>query len=310
MGQEGRPEAPLQRGGVRGAEVLALWGQGPVIASRQRIDAERGAACQRIQLVTLAPDECATEQTAPQLFAVSGGRHVGHHAPGLKADSAGGNRRRRAMLVGGYDGADEVGARHALKALGVAGDLFAHQPLRQRSALLHPDDQERTALVVALEEGQERPSDVAIGEGAGRAGVFAQRQHGVEAGLPIARSEQAAAAQERARVVGQHDLFQLAAGAAMIDRPVPVLAAVIRGGMDEEDVGRPIARRRQQGIARQQRPGGSPRVIRRGGRTVGLIGLPGIQRGAQDLVPEQERGHQHQRQQDAAADLQPGLEGG
>ena len=59
------------------------------------------------------------------------------------------NQRRPFLVVGGYDGADEVGARHALKALGVAGDLFAHQPLRQRSALLHPDDQERTALVPA-----------------------------------------------------------------------------------------------------------------------------------------------------------------
>ncbi len=309
MGQEGRPQAPFQRGRVRGAEIRTFGFQGAVRPPRQWIDAERRAARQEVKLVPFAPHQGAAEQAAAQLFAIPGHGLVGDGAPGLEANPAGGDPRRRTVLVGGQDGSDEVGPGHPLQPSRIPGDLVPHQSLGQDTALLHPDHQERTALVVTFQEGQERSSHVAVGEGPRRTGVLAQRQHGVQAGLSVARGEQAAAAKEGTGVVGQHHLLELATGARVVDRSVPVLATVVGGGMDEEHVGRPVARRRLQRVARQQRPRRGPRVVRRRRRAVGLVRLPGVQRRPQDLVPEQECGHQDERQHDARANVQPSLEG-
>ena len=105
-------------------------------------------------------------------------------------------------------------------------------------------------------------------------------------------------ADERAHVVRRHHLPEESVGAAVVQRRVPVAAAVVDRRRNEEDVHRQVGIRRLQ-VGGHQRPAVALRIVRRGGRLVGLERGLGIKRRPLEVVPEHPRRH---RQQQGGAD--------
>ena len=207
-------------------------------------------------------------------------------------------RRRRDRL-------DQIG-RHEPRLDGrIGGDLLAQQASGQGAALFDTHHDERPAPVQVKQKIGERRAHVPVGELARLDRVVEQGQGGVEAGLAIARREHPPGAGERRGVVGQHHPRQHRRGLGVADRPIPVLAPVEGGGVDEEHVGRRVAGGEVSG---GQGPRRSQGIVRRGRRLVDRVRHLGIQQGFENVVAPDQHSGERQDGEAAPHDRQPELQ--
>ena len=219
----------------------------------------------------------------------------------LVPPTTGRHGRIRAGVAGlRHHGLDDVDSRHLPDQGWVRHNQLVQEPADQLTALLHAHDDDRPAAVVVSQELQEGRAHVAIGELAGLAGVVAVGEAREQAGLAIARREHPPDPLERSGVIGQHDPVELLCGPRLIERRVPVAAAVEGGGVDEEDVRRRVARAPFGRDLGDQGPGRGLGVVRRRRRRPGLKGLLRIQRGAHHVVAAQEHHDEDDGEDDSA----------
>ncbi len=251
MRQVAGPHAPFQVGGVGRAEVVAARGVLIALGAQERVDAEGRTIAERGQLAVRIPAEGAVQDAPGGPEPPFPHLHVRHQAMGLLARRAGRDGGARAVFVGGDHGLQQIDRQQAAAQVRIAGDLAPRQQRQQRASLLGAHQDERPALAEAGQIGLEGRLHIVIGEAAGLQGVLPERGHGVDAGLAIARREDPSDAGEGSGVIGQHGGGQLARGAGIVDRPVPLLAAIVGGRVHEEDVDRPVRKRRMGRIGGQ-----------------------------------------------------------
>ncbi len=203
---------------------------------------------------------------------------------------------------------DQIGRGQLADQGWIVIDLLAQQTVGDFGSLLDSHDHVGPSEIVVGQVITEGVLHVAVGERPGVSRVLMQGHAiGVQTGLAVPGREDPPHPHERSGVVGQHHPLELARGGAIVDRRVPVVAAVEGGGMDEEHVHRP--RGLTLGLADGiERPGRGQAVVRGRGEIVGLERLTGVEPCLHDVFPghgqDQAEHHQDSRARDHTAALE------